>query len=466
MRIPGVFLILACNALIILPASAQFKPAATLIPNPAQQASQDTLQASLSQNYPDVYSLYQLGKMEQAITLMNSYLPQHENDTEYFNLLGSLYLGQRAYTLAAAAFERVVLMQPENAGAWMDLAVSLTESGNDATALSYFSYIEDTFAPPPALMELIARYRAKIRMHENLPSKWRHLVEMQAGVDTNANSGLQSSAIPITLGQERIDLLLDPSFKARRDNFAQLSVNSRYHGVFSQQEFDFSFGARQRSYRTEHAFSNLDLSTALAVQRPTAYGDAGFSLQEEYFMLGSKGLLYNTRASASLERPYRDCRVGVSMEAEWRRYVSLSTLDANVLWIQTGLACDSSVLQRPVQLTAVVRYGFDNPGGNRAGGATRRLELISQLGMLLTKGIRADLSLTLSHAQDDDGYSVLLEQNANRRLDRSNLRLQFTIPVDKTSDVTLAAEDNRITSNLALFQQSGKTLSLGLQKRF
>ncbi len=461
MRISSVVLTLACSAFSSLPAFAQ----TALMTERAAASSQDPIQLSL-QAYPDVYALFQQARLEQAVIALKTHLPQHENDPDYFNLLGVLSLGQKAYAPAAAAFERVVLMQPDNAGAWMDLAVASAEAGNTVLALGYFDYIEETFAPPPAVGSIIARYRAQLSQRSKPAPAWRHLVEVQAGIDTNANSGLQNSAIPITLGDERIDLSLDPSFKARRDSYVQLAANSRYRGQLGPQGFDFSFGARQRSYRTEHAFSNLDLNANLAMQRPTALGDAGLAIQEEYFTLGGKSLLYNSRLVASLERPYRECRLGLSLEAEWRRYVSLMTLNANVLWAQTGVACDFGVARVPLQATAVIRYGVDKPGAARAGGITRRLEFISQLGMPLARGVRADLSFSFSNAQDDEGYSALLEQNAARRLDRRNIRLQFSSPLDSRTDLTFTAEDNKIASNLALFQQAGKTFSLGLQRKF
>ena len=174
----------------------------------------------------------------------------------------------------------------------------------------------------------------------------------------------------------------------------------------------------------------------------------------------------NFRAVAQLEHPYDVCRFGVSAELEWRRYTSLDSLDANLVWGQAGVACDWKVAQVPIQGILIGRLGLDDPVANRAGGKARYEELIAQVGMPLAWGARADLSMTVAQARDEEGYSPLLEQNAARRLDRHTLRLTVVAPITQDTDFQFLVEDNRFKSNLALFRQSGKSLSLGLRYRF
>lgn len=120
----------------------------------------------------------------------------------------------------------------------------------------------------------------------------------------------------------------------------------------------------------------------------------------------------------------------------------------------------------PVQSILIGRTGLDDPIGSRPGGQARHNELIAQFGMPLAWGARADLSITLAQTRDAEGYSPLLEQNAARHLDRHTLRLTVVAPVAPDIDFHLLAEDNRFKSNLALFNQSGKSLSVGFRYRF
>jgi hypothetical protein len=225
-------------------------------------------------------------------------------------------------------------------------------------------------------------------------------------------------------------------------------------------------GARTRDYFQEKSFSTLSANLSASLHHATYVGDATARLHFEHLWLGGSPLLHNVRAVTQLEHPYESCRLGLSAEAEWRRYVALNTLDANLLWGQAGVACDWKLAQIPVQTILIGRTGWDTPTENRPGGKTRHNELIAQLVMPIAWGAQAELSMNWANALDEEGYSPLLEQNAARRLDRRTLRLVVTVPLTLSSDLLFLAEDNRFQSNLALFRQSGQTVSMGLRYRF
>jgi hypothetical protein len=182
--------------------------------------------------------------------------------------------------------------------------------------------------------------------------------------------------------------------------------------------------------------------------------------------LGGSPLLHNIRGVVQLERPYESCRLGFSAEAEWRRYASLNTLDANLVWGQAGIACDWKAGGMPFQTILIGRSGIDSPVGIRAGGETRHDELIAQLGLPVIRGALTELSMNWAKARDKEGYSPLLEQNAPRTLNRRTLRLQVTLPVNASADLQFLVEDNRYKSNLVLFDQSGQTVGVGFRYRF
>ncbi len=445
--------------LLVLPAYAQ-QP---VVPNVA-------LAQGITVNdfaaYPEAYSELQRGDLPAALALLQSQLAEHENDAAYFNLIGTLALKLRDFSAAAVAFERVVLMQPDNAGAWMDLAIASVESGNPASAISYFNHIESTFEPSPALLVIIAKYRAGIARPVLTPFGWKLQSEALAGFDSNANSGLQNSIIPITLGNQRVDLLLDGAYRARSDRFLQEAVSANLKQPYDIGVFDLNLSARQRNYQHEHDFSSMELNLGAGMRRATPFGDAGLGLNVAHLSLGGAALVRTLRATTQLEQPLGSCRVGIAGEGEWRRYFNLSTLDANILWGQGGLACDWGVAKIPVQTTFIVRTGFDKPVGPRPGGKTRHSELIAQLGAPVAWGMYGELSYTLARAYDTDGYSALLEQNAAREIDRRSLRLTLTQPVKGGGDVIFTLEDNHVFSNLSLFRQAGRILGAGFRKSF
>ena len=73
----------------------------------------------------------------------------------YRDALRSIAEGRRDD--ATDALERVIAQEPLHAGAWLDLALVRCDLGNMAEAERLFQAIEQRFAPPPEIRELIAR---------------------------------------------------------------------------------------------------------------------------------------------------------------------------------------------------------------------------------------------------------------------------------------------------------------------
>ncbi|KRB85141.1 tetratricopeptide repeat protein [Noviherbaspirillum sp. Root189] len=420
--------------------------------------------------FPEVRSHIENGNLAAALKALQGMERAHGDDPNYFNLVGIISLKLADYATAVTAFERVVLMQPENAGAWLDLAISSAEAGSLTSANGYFDYVESQFSPPPVVNMVIARYRARMAARSNV-SLWQFSMDAMVGVDTNANSGLQNTEIPVTIRGERQELLrqvlpLDPTFEARSDRYVQAGVGARYREPLGDNLLDVSMGLRTRDYVHESSFSTVSANLSAGLYRPTRLGDASVLMHFEHLWLGGSPLLRNVRAVAQIEHPVESCRIGFSAENEWRRYTELTNFDANILWGQAGVACDWKLADIPVQTIVLGRTGHDHPTGDRAGGVTRHNELIAQVAMPIAWGARAEFSTTFAKAVDSEGYSPVLEDNAARRLDRRNMRLTVTVPLNTASDVLFLAEDNRFKSNLALFRQSGKSLSVGFRYRF
>lgn len=428
------------------------------------QSGQDMLDHLKS--YPQAYELVQLSKLNEAISELSKHALNNEGNAIFYNLLGLLQMKQKDHTAAAISFERVVLIEPNNAGAWLDLAIASLESGNIISASSYFDYIEANFPPPPALQKIILSYRKRIELRQKIDRKWRFTSEAIAGYDSNANSGLQVAVIPVTFGTDRVELKLDPKYQARGDQFTQFLAGSQFHQNYPSFGLDIGMSVKLRNYRAEHNFSSTEFSSSMGFQRPSNFGMMSLSASVDHNVLASKSLLNNMRINGVLERNQSACRYGGGVELELRRYLNLKELNANTAWLQLGGACDLRVWSFPTHAAIILRAGRDSPTANRAGGRTNKQDLIIQLGMLLSAQWRLNFSLHTSNGQDDSGYSALLENNAPRYLRRNILRAQLSYPVDDDLDLFLRLDDNKIRSNIPLFIQSGKTASFGLQKRF
>jgi hypothetical protein len=401
----------------------------------------------------------------QALAELQQHASEHENEPDYFNFMGEVALLAGDYPVAVLSFERVVLMQPDNGGAWLDLAISTLHIGEFARAAAYFDYIESELHPPTILRQLIAKYRQQMTAAQKL-RPWKLRAEATLGADSNANSGLQASSLPLTFETQRVDLPLDPNFRARHDQFVQLGGSVSYRQRLGDGNMDLLAGVRLRDYLHEHDFSTLSVNAGVTTMQPTRLGDLTGGLHVEQFMLGGQSLLKNARALLQVERPYRDCRIGAGGEIELRRYSKSSQLDGSLLWGQVGLACDQIVSRIPVQVAIIGRLGQDTPAADRPGGKTNHSELIGQLTAPLAWGAKVDFSHSIANSKDSSGYSPLLENNAVRNITRQNSRVLLTVPARDTWEYVVSLERTVVSSNLPLFQQSGNTITAGLRCSF
>jgi tetratricopeptide (TPR) repeat protein len=436
---------------------------------PAKLTHNETAWADLTA-YPEAQHFLELGQFDKALAVMLSDSANHDNDPQYLNLIGILSMKVRDYPAAVSALEQVVLMQPDNAGAWLDLGLASAKAGNICTGVGYFDFIEKQFAPPMQLRQLMAPYRqhcaANAQAAAPSAARWQFNAEAGTGYDSNANSGLQRSVIPLTFASGPIDFPIDPAFQAQGDHFVQAGASADYKYSMGIYTFELLGGALEHSYRRLHDFSTLDLNLGGGVHWPTSLGELGLWMSLEHIDLGGKGLMLDKRTSAQIERPLAGCHSAFGAELEWRRFVSLSQLDADLLWGQARLACDWTIRGIPLATTLTGRLGADVPVNNRPGGRIGHGELTAQAGALFGNGVRLDFSFSLAAEHDADGYSPNLENNAARWLLRRATRMQLCLPVNKSTDLTAVIEENRYHSNLPLFQQGGQSVGIGLRKRF
>ena len=175
------------------------------------------MQPASLQDFPAVALALQRNQPATALALLQEAASEHENDPSFFNLLGVVALKVPDYATAASAFERVVIIQPDNGGAWIDLAIASAELGNRVSALGYFDHIEARFDPPEALRAVMTRYRSWLSAAAPASTGWQVQVQSGIGSNSNANSGLQNSIIPLDFDNQQVDFVLDPSYRARRD---------------------------------------------------------------------------------------------------------------------------------------------------------------------------------------------------------------------------------------------------------
>lgn len=416
--------------------------------------------------FPEVKKLIEQNRTAEAIRCLDQLLPQFENDAHYFNLLGVLHLHQKSYANAAAAFERVVLIQSDNAGAWLDLALANAEAGNFAMARQYFDYIEQELSPPPNVTRLIVQSRTKMKVAEAGPRHWSGKIEAMMGYDSNANSGLLEKNIVVTFQGGKLEIPIDASYAARPDSFRHVALQGSYQKQSGSQSFFWNTNAASHHFTNEHRFSHYDLSSNVGLVHRANAIDMGAAFSVEHLVLGKQSLLNNQNFSVFFEKNNGHCQVNLAFEHEWRRYHSTTILNGDTVWKNLALACTASFQAGSLQNTLLIRHGTDRPLKVRPGGVANRREAIFKSAWRNTRAFRIELSFHLAQSHDQEGYSPLLENNAKREVLRKGYQMQMIYPTAYRWNLLANWSYNTSLSNLALFKQKNNVFSLGVQRQF
>ena len=176
-------------------------------------------------------------------------------NVEFDYLLGVASLDSTRYDDAIIAFERVLAVNPNHAGAQMDLARAYFALGSYDLAKATFLKLREASPPAPAL-QAINQYLDAIEVRKRqLTPGWSGSAELAIGYDTNL------TGVPADFGAASLQsfaIAVDPTGNAvkRKAAFAEASGTLEYHQPFSRGWSGFvGGGARARGYRDESDFN-------------------------------------------------------------------------------------------------------------------------------------------------------------------------------------------------------------------
>lgn len=444
-------------------------------------------------------------------------------NTTYEAALAALRAGQ--LQRARSLLLEVVRQSPQFAGAWLDLAIVTQALGDVVQAEEFLDLIERRFAVPPALQLTIAELRNRIRVAERAggpapeaapadvgpgaaatssadaagsaapqartPSApLRVQAQFGGGYDANANAGLSATAISLTLPGGPISLPLADRFRPRGDAFnsAQLSAETTLRSPTLQAwgitQIEWGGALRALSFRREDAFSTQEVQTSAALNVP---GPWRASVSAQHLRLGGLGFLSSAGGALRRAWPMAACQPQAALEWDRRRFETSPNLDSRLLWLGLqGLCADA---QGPHRTSWQLRLGHEagltppaegspaptsRPGTNtlhQEWAVVRRWALPSLPAAWVrafpgssTAPPRLEAQAQWTHSRDTGPYSPLLSNNAARVVRRATVGLNLALPVGPGWAVSAAAQGFRQSSNLQVFDSSGRLLMLQLQK--
>lgn len=352
---------------------------------------------------------------------------------------------------ASDMLTRILEKNAQHAGAWLDLAISQCEMGNGAEAERLFLSIEQRFAPPPGILQLIQDYRAQ---GCNVMPARRHALSFKTGRghDSNVNQGnrnpyftysdgtqlpLSSDALPQADYYSTISAdYSGPLGKAGTIALAQLRV-LRHDSVHQQNTSSLLFGVEQ--------------PWRLGAWRGRATAVAGMvQLNDQLYQRQAQ---FQLRVTPPLMLPKNlDWAVltGVSVV----KYPSRSEYNASTLDLGTSLGYRGKLADVVFSLGALADHGGENrPGGNRDGWYGG-LQAYVPLG----QRISGEIGVSNQHWRGDSFYAPGID--ILRRQDTRQLRAAVQFSLTPRSALLFEWRQVWNKDNISLYQYNSRAFQL------
>ena len=200
--------------------------------------------------------LVKSGRAAEAYDLLAPFEDRLSGNVEYDYLLGIAALDSNKSDRATLAFERVLAVNPNFAGARLDMARAYFQLGDISRAKAEFDAVLSQ-DPPAQAREIIARYTAAIEAAEKAKLRTiRFYAEYTLGRDNNVNNSTSQSQINVpALGN--LPFNLSATNLKTKDSFNSYSAGGEYTRQFTP-KFGAFVGAdlRKRINFTQDTFDN------------------------------------------------------------------------------------------------------------------------------------------------------------------------------------------------------------------
>ncbi|HYC36564.1 MAG TPA: tetratricopeptide repeat protein [Usitatibacter sp.] len=403
-------------------------------------------------------SLLAAGNAKQAYEELRKLEGTLTGQPEFDYLLGVSALDSARNDEAIIAFERVLALIPNHAGAQMDLARAYYAAGSYDLAEAAFIKLRGS-NPPPAAQQAIQRYLDAIQARKHqAQAGWVGFGELGLGYDTNI------TGVPTDFGaaaQQAFNLVgieaTGNSIK-RRAPFAQGGVGAEYArplgggwGLFAGGE------ARGRAYRGEPDFSSITgearfggvLNAGANQVRATA---SYFTFEQDGAAPGEPRITNDRRmASAGLDwRRALDTRTQVGLAVQANRVTFPTNEIEDFDQIFMTLSYLKSFDRKGAPLLYLTTFGsYDRAPNEFADGTTKSKALAgvrSYVQVGLGPKVQVFNGLALVHRRDRDEFARSTQVQNGRDTfgeltlgalwqfrDRCNLRLQYAFSTNRSN---------------------------------
>lgn len=350
---------------------------------------------------------------------------------------------------AIELLQKVVELEPDHAGAWLDLAMLHCQVGDSAATQRLLDVVETRFKPNPQIRLVINHIQrtncagyAKLREEVRLGQQGVLRGEFSIGVDDNVNQGLSNSSFLFDQGGNLIELQVAPDFKPKSDEFVQADLGFQKRG--------FNAFVQMRQNFTEDAFDLLSgfvgyqtspFLPGTNVQVGAVAG--GLTLGGQLYQ---RTLQVNTHLTpTALQTNALGTRFILALSRV--NYPSLTGADAE--FVEFGL--ENIWSHTEFSVASRVDYTFDNALKNRAGGDRTTIGMNVEVTRPLPNNYGVRLALSQRRTLGSDVFSPGF---INMRRDQERSGYAFTLTKLLRQGLTLKFQVRKVANseNIELFE--------------
>jgi hypothetical protein len=311
-------------------------------------------------------------KQIQALTLLREQLTQQlasqPNNPDLVYQLGAVAYKLHDYDTALTLFQRARQLNPNHAGAVLDMALTYYAKQDYVQARQLLTQLATLPNLPPQVEEVIASYQA--RLAELQPS-W-HVggsVAIAAGVSNNANQGLATNTVTLPFVDTSIShsLSLQQNEMAQGDHFAELELDGKAQRQWNGSQAYLVASLRGRRWKQYSDFDQGWLMVGGGMVTPlSASLKIDNSLLSVNGWLGTHGLENAVYGLSQLTWQNGLQAHWIRLELDRQHFPADTTYDANQAKIVLGSGLERPNWKWSTEVALMSDHAINNrPGGNR-----------------------------------------------------------------------------------------------------
>ncbi len=420
-----------------------------------------------AQACPDLQSYYLAGQdaasQAELAAALAPLMGECLQSAEFFALYGAAQMNSGDLAAALETLERSLLLDATNGAAQIDYAQALYLRGQLFSAIDLNQQVLARADLPSDVAELLRQRDEQWRAQTRLLG---FQLDALAGYDDNLNGAPDPSQITLTLSGEPVILTLNPDFQAISGPYLNLRTGANYRQLAPGHQHNALLELRGRV--SEDSGSDLlQLQSRYDFLRPRRNSTWQLSAGMGHLFFGGNALYTATDGFARYQTPATaSCNRRVDLALQHQHYHGQHNLNSLESKLAGGLDCQialgdlQTVLGIEAGLLANKALNSGRPGDDRDG-----WQLAVDWQLPLASGtLRTQLNHT--RLRDAEGYSPLLDNGADRWLQRSYLLLQYQRPLQPGMVLLTNFFHQHQRSNIELFDTLDSSLEIGLRISF